>query len=421
MAAIILPHRWKSQPQYPVEIDFSNPLSKGLTTFIDGHGNSLLPPVVSSKNLSFSRKYTNKGVLLSNNGSAVNVITGGQVAGSSGPSFTILGQISLNTTGQTNKYLAIDRNTSTNNQNAIIYGYSSNSLEYFSTGYTGSNPRTGTGLTITDTNPHIFAYARDGASLKWESYLDGGNVLNTTSSFSITSGINLSHLFGSSTTLDIINASIGFWAVWGRYLTKPEISEISANPWQIFRPINRRLYFGVSGGAGAQTLTPALYSNENTFHAPTVSAGAVTLTPSLFENQNAFYAPTISAPQTIAPELFSSVNAFYAPTVATGGTILPQLFTNENAFQTHRIGRFSVADLEFILAYVEENMAVLNEEVETGVSLKQAVQFILAANTGKKQRSGNTITFKAPDGTTDRIVGTVDADGNRTNVVLNGS
>ena len=103
-----------------------------------------------------------------------------------------------------------------------------------------------------------------------------------------------------------------------------------------------------------QTLTPSLFTNSNTFHAPTVSAGAVTLTPGLFSNSNSFHAPTLT--QIALPGLYSNDQAFYAPTVTPGAvtlsagiltntaafhaatvspgavTVTPELFTNSNAF-----------------------------------------------------------------------------------------
>jgi hypothetical protein len=88
--------------------------------------------------------------------------------------------------------------------------------------------------------------------------------------------------------------------------------------------------------AGTQTLTPSLFTDANTFFAPTVAAGAVTLTPSLFTNSNTFFAPTVSqagSPQTLTPSLFTNANTFFAPTVAAGAvTLTPSLFTNVNTF-----------------------------------------------------------------------------------------
>lgn len=87
---------------------------------------------------------------------------------------------------------------------------------------------------------------------------------------------------------------------------------------------------------GSQTLTAPLFSNANSFYAPTVTRGAVTLTPSLFSNSNIFHAATVTQPaasQDLTPSLFTNSNSFYAPTVAAGAvTLSPPLFTSTNAF-----------------------------------------------------------------------------------------
>ena len=46
---------------------------------------------------------------------------------------------------------------------------------------------------------------------------------------------------------------------------------------------------------------------------------------------------------------------------------------------------------------------------------------VAAALAGTTEKAGSTITFKGLDGTTDRIVGSFDAENNRTGAVLDGS
>lgn len=89
---------------------------------------------------------------------------------------------------------------------------------------------------------------------------------------------------------------------------------------------------------GTQTLTPSLFANQNTFYAATVTPGAVTLTPSLFANQNTFYAPTLLSTYDLTPSLFANQNTFYAATVTAGAVELtPSLFENQNTFYSATI------------------------------------------------------------------------------------
>ena len=104
-------------------------------------------------------------------------------------------------------------------------------------------------------------------------------------------------------------------------------------------------------GAGSQTLTPSLFTNTQTFYAPTVAPGARTLTPTLFTNTQTFYAPTVanaSGPQTLTPSLFTNAQTFYAPTVSiTGGvqTLTPALFTNSQTFYAATVSQPSAQTL----------------------------------------------------------------------------
>jgi hypothetical protein len=86
-------------------------------------------------------------------------------------------------------------------------------------------------------------------------------------------------------------------------------------------------------GGGSQSLTPALFTNTQTFYAPTVTRGAVTLTPSLFSNAQTFYSPTVTQSTTLHPSLFTNSQSFFAPTVRRGAvTLSPSKLTNSQTF-----------------------------------------------------------------------------------------
>lgn len=71
--------------------------------------------------------------------------------------------------------------------------------------------------------------------------------------------------------------------------------------------------------SGSQTLTPSLFTNSQTFYAPTVTVGAVTLTPLLFTNNQTFYDPTVTVGSvTLSPSLVVNSNVFFGPTVSGG-------------------------------------------------------------------------------------------------------
>ena len=65
--------------------------------------------------------------------------------------------------------------------------------------------------------------------------------------------------------------------------------------------------------------------------------------------------------------------------------------------------------------------AVHQYAVEGGYTFEQVTRIIAAALAGTSEKAGSTITFKGLDGTTDRIVGSFDAENNRTGAILDGS
>lgn len=79
----------------------------------------------------------------------------------------------------------------------------------------------------------------------------------------------------------------------------------------------------------------------------------------------------------------------------------------------------NLGDMELSPAAVD---AILDDVVEGGLTLRQTTRIMLSALAGKVSGGGTAeIIFKGVDGTTARITATVDANGNRTAVVINGN
>lgn len=97
------------------------------------------------------------------------------------------------------------------------------------------------------------------------------------------------------------------------------------------------LFQGVTGG---QTLTPALFTNTQTFYPATTTPGPVTLNPSLFSNTQTFYDATTTASITLTPLLFTNTQTFYTGSVVVAGgtqTLNPNLYTNLQTFYSATI------------------------------------------------------------------------------------
>lgn len=95
-----------------------------------------------------------------------------------------------------------------------------------------------------------------------------------------------------------------------------------------------------------QTLTPTLYTNSNTLHAPTVTVGAVTLSAVRYDNEPVFYAATVSSAggvQDLTPLLYTNTQSFFAPTVTPMAVSLtPALYSNAQSFFAPAVGRGTV-------------------------------------------------------------------------------
>jgi hypothetical protein len=88
------------------------------------------------------------------------------------------------------------------------------------------------------------------------------------------------------------------------------------------------------------TLTPSLYTNTQTFYAPTVSA-TYSLTPSLYTNTQTFYSATVSTTNSILPDLYTNTQTFYSATVSTTYSLTPSLYTNTQTFYSATITQFT--------------------------------------------------------------------------------
>lgn len=148
---------------------------------------------------------------------------------------------------------------------------------------------------------------------------------------------------------------------------------------------------------GVLTLQPGLFSNTNTFYAPTVVPGEVTLTPSLFTNTSAFFAPTVTPGEvTLTPGLFSNANTFFSPVVNLDGalTLAPDRFDNANTFYAPTVTPGDVALTPSLLTNSNQFFAAVVSITGTAVYPLPA-QVLLGVTYGP---SGNDYTGTATGG-----------------------
>ena len=133
---------------------------------------------------------------------------------------------------QTNTYIlerAAAGGADPNNGYAVLWEYANNQVEFYAGDYTGSNPRTGSGLTLSDTNWHHIIYTYDGST--WEGYLDGANVFSTARTFTLDGGagaLTIGAAAGGSTPAAFCNCQIEDLRIFGRKLTTQEASVLGS-------------------------------------------------------------------------------------------------------------------------------------------------------------------------------------------------
>jgi hypothetical protein len=156
----------------------------------------------------------------------------------------------------------------------------------------------------------------------------------------------------------------------------------------------------VTQSGATQTLTPGLYTNDQTFYAPTVSTGAVTITPDLFTNTQSFYSPTIvqATIQTLLPDLFVNANIIFPPTIDDGTRVVS--IADVGAEDQRRKKRQKKRDEEFASLKAEKDK--LRQEIERVIDpVVEQNQPVVVAPSKRQVRvlsvSGRQAAIAVPD------------------------
>jgi hypothetical protein len=147
-------------------------------------------------------------------------ITGVKFGGSSTDSWTILLCLAG---GSGSCYLA-----SRQNEAAIIHNFVAGKVEFFSLGGTGSDPRPGSQIDLSDSDTntaHIIVYRYDNG--QWAGFLDGSNVFNVARSFSLANTVTTCYL-GSDSSTSVADRKFWDFQIYNRALTNTEISDFWA-------------------------------------------------------------------------------------------------------------------------------------------------------------------------------------------------
>lgn len=254
MAALILPSRRVVQPQGPVEVDRSNPIARGLVAALvpDGAGyidyvNGTQYPATSASILGSGpgkivalggTGYTNLGV------QSIGGVS--LYASAASGSFTVITFAKLATAGAVGTFLAKSGATNGNK-----------TLQIFNSGTGTQTPEivirgsvNSTSWGFSDTAFHQYAVTFDAETATARAYGDADKSLSLTFTGAAEEAENIvigARTGGSGARL---TGQTSYTYFFNRALSQSEIAEIYRNPWQLFRPIQRRIWVPVAGGGG---------------------------------------------------------------------------------------------------------------------------------------------------------------------------
>lgn len=304
MSNLILPQKWTRQPQTPVGIDWSNPLTRGLCL---GNTASLFNNAVDGA------PPTRKTISVSNKAETVYSHANGEIVFSAPGIRAFVGRYLFDPTNA-----RFGGMFSSTNRSGIYFEYTSSQLKAvvfnngaWSTTNIGSTPATGALITlavVSDSNTSHRVY-RDGVLVA---------TLTNTAQVSTFNVAGAMYCDASTFYTAAVNGVVGF-AGFTSTPSNTEIKSLSDNPWQIFKSQSRRIFVASAGGGVSLSLTgQSLTAN--------LGALSASVTSSVTGNQTTLQQGTITAnvSQTLTGQAISLVQGSVSSdvsTVITGQTV----------------------------------------------------------------------------------------------------
>lgn len=231
-------------------------------------------------------------------------------------SFTISFWMKSGDINQSQKYI-ISRVSAGDNDYSIIYGYASQSLEFYSGRYSGTNPRTYSAIVINDTNWHYITYSYSPG--EWSGYLDGIRVFNNSATFTLT--MTSGAFFGFSTfdrNSRFFDGRLDDIKIRNRCLIADEV----ITEYQL-------------GRGGAYKIKPVRYLTTTPARIPNSRSSLITRPPAEPSYESG-YAPRDG--ESLYPNLFNGLAGAWCPSMGVTGNALRDLsgrgnhgvFTNMN-------------------------------------------------------------------------------------------
>lgn len=245
-----------SQPQGPVDVEWLNPISRGLVALplLSLGGYDPVRNFVPAVDLAVTKTAGRYGRVMRGTTTAAGLrLTAGTGLSSLVPTnspFTVMVLLRVATTGS-RRIIFADFDAAGANESICLEQRSTNDWRFYTVD-TGPAAQQFVGGTVT-VGWHWVEFGWDGTNL--QTRIDGTSFGPVGSLNPRRAGTDLRALRGGAFTSLGFDGDIAFLGIWKRYVPTNERDSIRANPWQLYQPTKRNAVFGVGGGATNYTLT----------------------------------------------------------------------------------------------------------------------------------------------------------------------
>tara|TARA_S200002703_G_scaffold1263_1_gene2212 strand:+ start:12001 stop:13455 length:1455 start_codon:yes stop_codon:yes gene_type:complete len=312
------------KPVGPVEIDWNNPLTKGLKLcWLAGNSVDL---VTGRQATSTAPTSTTSGYLAADgDGSSSRSVILPEITMETEASFVL--NVHRRSDVPSNSDYIFDHDNGTNR--TLFYQLSgTSSYEFWHVGGKKLTISASSLLPIDENRNIVFTWKNDDAT-RYRAYSAGSEVASAIGISKIGVFSFIPHLLERYTSASHLDGTIPYFYYYDRKLSADEVKLLDDNPYQILKPANSNLYLvpTARGGTGI-TVTPGSGSLTYTGYAPTVSvtnnkivevpAGSLTYTG---------YVPSVTASnhQTVEIPVGSLTYTGYAPSVAVDNNITVEI------------------------------------------------------------------------------------------------
>jgi hypothetical protein len=400
--ALLRPTVWTQQPQQPVGIDWSNPITRGVVFALPFGRREAANGKTGTASGTVAQGITSRGLAVKLNGSSYLDFGSTPFIDPTGP-FTISLYEETTTAQSYSTLLSLPCGT---NQLTWLRG---SAAGYY--------------CAVGKSNGTVAQFADAGAQASGERkrFVLTGTALNNYATFRLwMDGIELSRTtqsFGALTTgntkigqdgLDNpFNGNIADVTFWNRALSDAEIKSISDNPWQIFKPLPSRIFLPVSAGGGA-TITATLGTADATGLTAGISASSpTTISASLGTATASGLSATLAQAFTLPANLGTASASGYQAAIAQAATITASLGTAAASGYTASVASAGAVVISANLGAASASgyqanvngsttiTASLGAATAAGYTAALEVAYTLAANLGTASATGKTATVYA--------------------------